>query len=84
MVGWLASLTGENPSFISTVIFLKHLLASHHTLFMLIPGSHHLCQFWFQLSQLSGDEAALVRVDRNVATLTAECVCLREVYGTHQ
>lgn len=40
---------------------------------MLIPASHHLCWFWFQLSQLS-DEAIPLGVDRNVGMVAVECV----------
>lgn len=73
---WLVSiaLSGGNPSFVSSVIVLRHLLASHQTPFMLIPGSHHLCPLWFQLSQLSGDEAVPVGVGRNVGVVAAESV----------
>lgn len=71
--GWLVSIvvSGGNPSFLSSVIIFKtpSCFSSHS-----IHASHHLCWFWFQLSQLSGDEAIPVGVDRNVGMVTVECV----------
>lgn len=88
---WLA---GEQRGFrrksficVSWDRFLKHLLASHHTLFMLIPRfPSSFLGLFSALSQFSGDEAIPVGVGRNVGMMTGVCVCvcLREVYDTHQ
>jgi len=47
--------------------FPQHLLFHHHTLFTVLPQSHHLAQFSFHISKGDGDIP--VGVDRNVGMM---------------